>query len=325
MRYGFLALLLMLSLPVQAQETVEDPFALNDPIQLAYNKGLKNSLLASYSKRGSSYDRSKVTETRPQPTNQPTIDFNSLLELDTRPYLPNYWNTYANQPQHRYTPEYKGLHGLIYKQVERLCSRYYRRFSRDYWQQQAEIDPYYLSRYRRFKMFEADFHNRWWDRTFLESFKVEDGGIENRTYIVGETYEVLEIGPLALKNSGKVSWQGWRLNFSHQRERDIDREFDELGNPLPRNRVNERAFVFGISPPRGNLYTAESWTLSGSMKVNFRLGDLQRNGSTIKGRLSFLAYMGYKPKPWLGIELEATARPMRGEYRATLTVALLRW
>lgn len=318
MKYGFFLAVLLATMPVHAQD-------LDEPIQLALNTGYTAPASLAPSNSLDRYSKPEIKKKQPVP-DKPKLDFR-IFDFDYRPTsFPDYWDTYAHQPRYKYTPEYKGLHGLIYKQISRACNRLYRRYSRDYWEQRSLDDPYFDSKYRRFLLFQNDFHNRWWDREyFFDSFTVENGGISNRTYTIGETCEVVSLGPLSLRNSGKVSWSGWRLNVAHRRERDLDRQFDIAGNELPRNRFNERALELGISPPSGNIYTARHWTLSGSMKVNVRLGNLANNGSTLRGRLDFIAYMGHNPRPWLGVTIDCSARPLRNDYRATIAIALLRW
>lgn len=320
MRFGFFLVMLLATVPVQAQE-------LDDPIQLALNTNFTLPASLAPAAPLGRYERPESKKEQAPAPAKPDIDY-SLFDLDFRrpTHFPDYWNTYANQRRYSYRADYKGLHGLIYKQITRACNRLYRQYSNDYWEQQQLMDPNFDQSFRRFKLFEADFHDRWWDREFFfDHLPVEKGGISERTYTVGRDCEVVSLGPLALNNSGKVSWSGWRLNVAHRRERDIDRRFDIMGNELPRNRVNDRALEFGISPPRGNIYTADKWTLSGSMRANLRMGALENNGSTLRGRLDFIAYMGHNPQPWLGVTVDCSARPLRNEYRAAITIALLRW
>lgn len=304
---------------------------IDDTIKLALNSGVTTTPTSARS--NSDHSQSKIDN----------LSLYNTIDIDifnnARSYsidLPDYWNNYANQPRHIYRLKYKGLYGLMHKQVSRLFYKYYKDNSQEYWKEQSYTnDPTFTSRYRQFKIMESDFHTRWWNRDFFQYLGVEKGGSEIRSYTIGETYDVLSLGPLNITNAGRVSWSGWDLNFSHGRDKQLDRRRDEFGNLINNETDNtlarsiikikeiDRAFVFGISPPKGNIFTGNNWTLSGNVRADIRVDTFDSNGTTFSGSVNFISYYGMRHTPWISVKLEGKAKPFQEDYQLELTIVML--
>jgi len=328
--------------PGYAQEETQNtppPYDPTFPIKL----DLDNSLLASLKlgRDTSPYLPPKIIEEEPsEPLEVPSY-LNLRLQYD-RPYFPDYWTTYANQPHKIVITRYKGLYGFAYKQISRVVDKYYKDLLKDYWWQRAKINPFNVNlEIRDYNLRSSDYGHRWWEQRefFYDYFPEERGGARIIYHTIGENREIFSIGPLQLSNTGKVRWSDWGLTFSS----DDDDEFknDALRNklehqiqdsqntkrPIQTNPLAERSrrLSFGIKLPRGNLYTGNYFTISGSINFGLRLDTLNKNGTSIKGQIRITGLWGINNTPWYFISIKVTAKPFREEYSTSFSVSLFRW
>ena len=282
-----------------------------------------------------SYEGSKDSSlTRPTAENEsppPTLDTPThfqLFDFDRyeMPVFTDYWSNYANQPRVTYDYRYRGVHGVIYKQIRRGLRRLYRK-ALDNSFEMSYLDFEERDRvFRQLALEESDAGQRYWEQrvNFWDHFTVEKGGHRVERITIGDRHRLFELGPLALNNEGRVSWSGWR--FSVSPERDIDR--DQRGPTFQRRQKNvalDQTYSIGVSPPRGNIYTGDYFNVSGAVKLGVRLDELANNRSSITGKLNIVCFTGLKKVPWLGIEVRGRARPFRNDYGLAITVALLTW
>lgn len=282
------------------------------------------SLLASLSVD----DRQPYTTSKPtirKPTSSEPSNVLTDLDFNLNPHIsfPSYWNSYANQPRNTIIVDYDGLHGVIYKQITRLSDKYYNKMLDNFWQQ-SYLHPMDLDRaQRQYNLNASDWGCRWWEQrvSFWDHFPVEKGGARVTVHTIGQKSQVLALGPLAVYNTGKTSWQGWRLSLDAPED---DTQNNAISND-PNNLLKNRDLSFGIKPPKGNIYTGDYWTVSGSVDLSIRVNNLNNNGSRIRGEISILGYYGYRKIPWVDITLRGAARPLRNDYSVTLYISLLRW
>jgi hypothetical protein len=191
-------------------------------------------------------------------------------------------------------------------------------------------------RIKAYNLEASDCSYRWWERSWYESFPIEKGGSQAIVQVIGHRHQILALGPLTLNNEGKVRFSSWRISFSHERDEPekpkssdtsnnadqeaVDREMD----PDPMKEYRKRDVVFGVRPPRGNLITMQSWTLSGSIGVNFRIESLRRNGSSINGSINLIGYTNPRT-PFIAVELHGYAKPFRDDYGLEIMIALVQF
>ena len=253
------------------------------------------------------------------------LDYSSLSSARYGSF-PDYWDTLANRPHITYQYRYRGLRGLLYKHIDRGVRRFYdKALTNSYdW---SYSDPMDRDRnMRRYRVEASDAGNRYWEQRlyFWDYYSPENGGHHVEQIEIGDITDIVSIGPLTVNNQGKFLWSGWRLTFSPERDV-VDRNRD---NDLEPNRPNSapRQYSVGIMPPRGNLYTNEYITVSGSMGFNLRVNDFNDNKSTITGNLDIIGFSGVSRKrAFIGINIRARAKPFINEYGIQLTVALLQW
>lgn len=288
------------------------------PIRLDLNQ----TLLASLGTRGSDYSRPDVRreEKKIEPALQ-SLDYDFRIRIPI-PHLPDYWNEYANRPREVVITQYEGFHGVVYKQIERFAGKYYKRMLRDYWNQ-LDLQPMALKRRMDdYNLRSSDYGSRWWERrvSFFDSFPVEKGGSRVVYHTIGRKHELFSLGPVHVHNTGKIGWSGWRFSVSAEEDRIITDPADSSFLHSESRRLS-----FGIKPPRGNIYTGETWTVSGSMKLNLRVDNFANNGSTIKGQIKIIGLRGIRGVPWLNVSLRASVKPFREEYRASIQISLIQW
>lgn len=276
----------------------------------------------------------KILET-PQSERYPNLNFYSELDLKYSPTFPDYWTQLANQPRRTVIVQYKGLHGIIYDQVERQAKKKYRSWLRDYWQQ-SYLHPMDLdARIRNYYLRSSDFGNRYWERrqNFWDYLPVNRGGASVIYHQIGSTHEIFSLGPITVKNTGKIKWSGWRLSVSSEEEaltteEEIeDEKFPRLDRSGSRQRRRvRRRLALGIIPPRGNLYNGRYFIISGSIKLSLRLKDkLSENNSRIEGQLEITGLHSLMRIPWINAEIEAEIEPFTQQYEVKIAVSLLRW
>jgi len=241
--------------------------------------------------------------------------------------LLDYWNEYANRPRDIIIIKYRGLHSIIHKQLYRVIKKYYERQLRQYWtniyddelERDAVIKQYYLE--------ESDCEYRWWDRTWMQAFLPEKGGARVTTHTIGHSHEFIRLGPISIKNTGRISFKGWKFTLTREKERKNEKRHhlnlrpEDKETPVDDVRSKERDFIFRISPPKGNIYTGQNWTLSGDIKFNVRFQKLKNNRSSIKGRLKLIGY--YRRTAWITIQLIGKAKPFRDEYNLSFSIFIL--
>jgi len=258
------------------------------------------------------------------------LGIDSLLK-DIRPVFPDYWSTYANQPNHIYRTHYRGLHGVIHDQIFHQINRYHKKYFKELLQN-SSLHPVDLeSRLRNYRTEASDSQYRWWEKKkWFDYYPVSKGGSELRVHVVGCTRTVLSLGPLDVTNTGKVSLSRWRLTIDRVEDDDgpVDRDIinTDIRNTKSKT-INDRPiqgrnFSLGIKPPKGNIYTGDNWTLSGSVKVNVKFNLDRDNGTALRGQLKLLGYTR-KKLPWLQVALRVSAKPLRNQYSAQLVFTLL--
>ena len=219
------------------------------------------------------------------PTKKPLIRFELDLSIgswlkNTKPFFPDYWTTYAHQPNHTYITQYKGLHGVIEDVILHQINRYHKKYLRELWNN-STLHPTVLdAKIRDYHVEASDSRYRGWDKdNWYDYYPLEKGGSGLRIHTIGHTYAVISVGPLDITNTGRVSLSRWRLSIDRldDDETSIDKDIvntdprlkdkDKDVKPRP---VTGRDLSLGIKPPTGNIYTGDSWTLSGSVKVNVK-------------------------------------------------------
>lgn len=291
------------------------------PIKLDLN----NSLLDR--KTRSPFSRHETKKQDPPKSLHPLINLDLRLRI-YRPSLPDYWTTYANQPHEIVITQYRGLHGVIYKQIKRQAHKYYGKMLRNYWNQ-SELHPMDLAQeIKNYTIRSSDYGHRWWEQrnSFIDYLPKEKGGARVVYHTIGERYQLFSIGPIEIHNTGKVSWAGWRFSISSEEDKlkeKPNKDLDGVNQPIIR--TSERHLLFGIKPPKGNIYTGDLWTVSGSVNFNLRLDNFKNNGSSIKGQIRIIGFYGIRKTPWFNISVRATLRPFREQYSASLNISLIQW
>jgi len=278
-----------------------------------------------------------------QPTNE-TSDFEDVKKepdsiflhrgLDYKrgisPTFNDYWARYY-QTNNIYITKYKGLHKLIHRHLFRVINKYYKRELRKFWSNSylnlidldTQVQQYHL------EASDSEYH--WWERSWMQSFPIEKGGARVLTNTIGHSHDVYSIGPISIKNTGKVSWSGWRLTVSHERDeterdkinRDIRTSYDNeryIDPSNPTRDAKKRDFVFGISPPKGNLYSGKNWTVSGMLRMNIRIKKIRKNSSSVAGSIRFRGY--FHNIRWISAELEAITKPFVNEHSLMLSIVI---
>lgn len=304
-RYIFLIFILFFTLPCYGQP-IDETF--NNYLPVSYGRGYSGTQPQSES-------LNKKTKLSP-------FHISSYEDLLLPPNLPDYWDSYANQPRITYSYKYEGLRGVIFKQINRGLQRLYSQALRNYWDQSYYTDLDRIRILQRHNLSEADAGNRYWEqrRFFFDYLPVEKGGHATQEVTVGSEFRVIELGPLGVSNAGKVSWSGW--NFSISSERDLPGR--RLRDPdYERPQRNTRDYSLGISPPSGNLYSGNNIAVSGKVRVSVKINDFTRNRSIITGQLNFIGYQGMRKKPWIDINITGRAVPFNNEYAIEAAVVLL--
>jgi hypothetical protein len=281
-----------------------------------------------------------IDPTRRQTTTQPDfseeypeISLNDPFELDLGEisrydqHFPDYWTNYARAPHVEHVYRYRGLHGLIYKHVIKAVSRFYEDALHNTWDT-SHLSIHDLGKLQqRYALRASDPRHPWWDRRyFFDHFSIAKGGASVETVTIGNTYDVLSLGPLNLTNSGRVSWSGWRLSIAQDEElssRGFNKNLDgtDERKSIEERRNDPNNYSFGISPPRGNLYTGDVWSVSGGLRLGLKGDTIVDNKSSITGSIKIIGH--YRHRPWLAINVKAKAQPISGDYGVQMTIALL--
>jgi hypothetical protein len=255
------------------------------------------------------------------------INLNLDLNLsDYKVSFPNYWNTYGNRPHISYVYRYKGLQGLIYKHATRALNKYYEKALHNTWNT-SHLSYYDLDNAKEdYALRASDPSNPWWERRyFFDNFPIEKGGSRVEGIIIGRSRKIFSLGPLSLKNSGKLSWSGWRLTISAEKElptKNFHKDLDGTSFETEEER-KVRDYSFGIKLPRGNLYTGSNWSVSGSVSVGLKVNSFERNRSSITGSLKILGHTGYRHIPRVMIGIKGKARPFINDYGLQIVVSIL--
>jgi hypothetical protein len=292
-----------------------------------------NTLLAS-ADTGRGHNDLTARESTPKARLSLNLDFSETYQRT--PYFDNYWTEYANQPKKVYAKEYGGLYGVIYSQIQRQATKFYKPRVKELWSS-SYLHPLDLdTQVRNYQLFTTDFGNRYWEQreNFWDYYPIDKGGAESLVTVVGRSYEIGQLGPLSLTNTGKVSLSDWK--FSVDKDVDTDDLDNDIINTDPRldrtpintnrvgnGRININDYALGISPPDGNIYANRYLSVSGSIRFNIK-GNLDRdNGSAIKGRLKFTGFS--RNGPWLKSYLKVSVKPFRDQYSIQLLLAFVRF
>jgi len=222
--------------------------------------------------------------------------------------------------------EYKGLEGLVAKHCVKQMRRYYEEILQSLWDN-SSLHPMDLDeRVQYFRRERNPFEIRWWERRWFDSFPKEKGGAGVLLITKGTNLEILEVGPLVLSNSGKLSWSEWKAELFEEYESlaQLKQERNMLAwqaDPTATRPI--RDLSFGLILPNGNIAEGKAWSLSGTLRLNLKANgtDLNGNRSAIRGNLEFRCYS--RGKQWLDAELRVTGRPLDQDYSAELVIGLL--
>lgn len=243
------------------------------------------------------------------------------------PDFSNYWTSHANKPTSFTVIKYEGFHGLIYRQITRQINKHYRHNLQKYLLKTYDNPIDLEATIRQHDLEANDYQYHWWKRkSWTESLK--QGGSVLTIHTIGHEHEISSLGPVSIKNTGRIAWDGWGLTLSHKREKPETKEEQKIQNneKLSENLHAQRNFMFGIVPPKGNLLSFTDCALSGSVNIDIRLNQLnQDNGSLIKGNLKFKIYskQNNKSVPTITIELKGTVRPFKESYDAFISITVL--
>jgi hypothetical protein len=281
----------------------------------------------SYGSDGSSGSRSTAEEEDfgldlNTPARLNILDIRRNYSID----FPDYWDSYAHSPSVTYRFRYRGLRGLIHKQIMRGIGKFYDQALKNFWNE-SYLSPYDQRRLmQKYSLEAGDAGNRWWEQRqhFFDHYSIENGGHSVELVQVGERYDIASVGPITVTNEGRFSWSGWRFSISP--ERDIpDKRIRGPEYEQPQRTQEQRQYSLGIHVPRGNIFTGENWTVSSRIKFGIRLDDLARNKSSVTCDIRIIGYTGLRKVPWLGINIKGRARPFRNDYGVQVTFALLRF
>lgn len=241
-----------------------------------------------------------------------------LLNLNNYevPYPGNdYWSDYANQPSRKIRIEYAGIQRVAFDQLGKLANRYYKQQLRDYWDQ-SYLHPMELDRrIRQFNIESSDTHDRWWDRSWIESLSPEKGGQTTITHQVGSKIEVIRIGPIAFNNEGRFSWETWRVDVE-----------DNIDSPLTdieaiQNQAFQDKYNLGIRSPEAE-YTSEWYQIRFAAKVNIRADNLSEENRSQLG-VSLKINLMSRGHTYLRFTGSAQIQPLTGKAEARFQFSLL--
>lgn len=247
-----------------------------------------------------------------------------LITTFNNPEFRDYWTLYAREPRHYVSRvDYLGFHGVVHNQICRLAMRYYNQKASIYFNSLAlTYHPLeYFKRMDQFSLDSSDSDYRWWERSYQDSFSISRGGSIAESQTVGEELEIINIGPLRLSNSGKLSWENHSLDVTTSTEPTTTKN-GEKSLPLPEDLLlSKRRLLFGIRVLQ-NLLQTENYNITGNIRLNLRADQFSpQNKSGVSGYVKFTAF--YKHNPWLEVDIRGTARPLVKEYGLEFSIQLL--
>ena len=194
-----------------------------------------------------------------------------LPDVAFNPELPdsNYWLDSMNNDI--YIPSYAGLRRVAYRIVDKCLSRLYREALSDTLDQR----DIYLPSDRAKLALRSSSYYPWWERSAFDSFTVEQGGSQIKSYVVGTQIEIFSIGSLSVYNDGKMRVNGWDIRLSH----DSDKVW-ESSAPYVNLESTEKLFRLDIKRPYSE--NKKFWKVSGAVNLNVKIRSLSKNKSAIK-------------------------------------------
>lgn len=227
----------------------------------------------------------------------------------------DYWSDYANQPSRRIKIEYAGIQRVVYDQLGKLASRYYKQQARDYWNQ-SYLHPMDLDRrMRQFNIESSDAYDRWWDRSWIESLSPERGGQTTITHQVGSKIEVIRVGPIALDNEGRFSWESWRVDVEDNTDSTLT-DIEAIQNQAIREKYN-----LGIRSPEAE-YANEWYQIRFAAKVNIRVDNLTDENKSQLG-VSLKINLVNRGRTYLRFTGSAQIEPFTGKAEVRFQFSLL--
>ena len=182
----------------------------------------------------------------------PNVSFNPKLP-DT-----NYWLDSMNNDV--YIPSYAGLRRVAYRIVDKCFSRLYREALSDTLKQR---DIYLPSELAELSLRPSSYYP-WWQRSAFDSFTIEQGGSQIKSYIVGTQIEIFSIGSLSVYNDGKMRVNDWDIRLSH----DSDKVWQST-SPYVNLESTEKLFRLDIKRPYSE--TKKFWKVSGAVNLSVKI------------------------------------------------------
>ena len=194
-----------------------------------------------------------------------------LPDVSFNPQLPdsNYWIDSMNNDV--YIPSYAGLRRVAHRIVNKCFSRLYREALSDTLEQS---DIYLPSEIANLSIRPSSYYP-WWQRSVFDSFTVEQGGSQIKSYAVGTQIEVLSIGAMSVYNDGKMKLNDWDIRLSHESDK-----VWQSSSPYVNLEATEKLFRLDIKRPYSN--TKKFWKVSGAVNLNVKIQSLSKNKSAIK-------------------------------------------
>lgn len=230
------------------------------------------------------------------------------------------WKKYADEPNIHYTVRYTGFQGIIFDQLKRLATKYCNQFSDRYGNR-----PTYQSEVQNIINKNHIIDERWSLKNFYDCFPVEKGGVSYEEYIIGKDISVLDVGPLNLRNNGKLSLDQWWFDVSSSKPETISSttKLTPAENLVANAAdLNRRHLMFGINPPISSLLKNNYFIITGNIRLNLRVDQLNqdnKSGITVIIKTIIL----YQKKSFLELQVKAYSRPFIHEYGAEFSAKLL--
>jgi len=204
-----------------------------------------------------------------------------------------------------YIPSYAGLRRVAYRIVDKCLSRLYREALSDTLDQR---DIYLPSDIAKLALRPSSYYP-WWERIAFDSFTVEQGGSQIKSYVVGTQIEVFSIGSLSVYNDGKMQVDDWDIRLSHESDKiwQSSTPYVDLGS-------TEKLFRLDIKRPYSE--NKKFWKVSGALNLNVKIQSLSKNKSAIKASVKVDC-------KYISIRVSASYLPFLNIAAARVSVVLL--